>query len=134
LDLSGRNPAAFVCEVEDGAVRIVGRYVPKTEALWSWDIRVSNVRLNHVFELNCLPYRGYPGDDAATAVDRRGKKPAAAAEEGPSRESALAIKKRKLGTAAEGLGVSDHFAVELMGTYVALGGRMSSPDLQESSA
>jgi hypothetical protein len=33
-----------------------------------------------------------------------------------------------------GLGVSDHFAVELMGTYAALGGRMSSPELRESSA
>jgi hypothetical protein len=35
LNLRGRNPAAFVCEVEDGAVRIVGRYVLRTEALWS---------------------------------------------------------------------------------------------------
>jgi hypothetical protein len=30
--------------------------------------------------------------------------------------------------------VSDNFAVELMGTYVAPGGRMSSPELRESSA
>jgi hypothetical protein len=133
LDLRGRNPATFVREVEDGAVRIVGRYVPRTEALRSWDIRGSNVRLNRVFELNCLPYGGYPGDDAATAVDRRGKKPAATAEEGPSRKSVSAIKKRKLGTAAEGLGVSDRFSVELMGTCAALGGRMSSPELRESS-
>jgi hypothetical protein len=102
------------------------------EALQSWDIRGSNVRLNRVFELNCLPYGGYPGDDAATAIDRHGKKPVA--EEGPSREAAPVIKKRKLGTAAEGLGVSDHFAVELMGTCVALGRRMSSPELLESSA
>jgi hypothetical protein len=40
----------------------------------SWDIRGSNVRLNRVFELNRLPYGGYPGDDAAAAADRRGKK------------------------------------------------------------
>jgi hypothetical protein len=60
--------------------------------------------LNHVFELNHLPYGGYPGDDAAAAVDHRGKKPAAVAEKGPSQEAAPAIKKRKLGTAAEGLG------------------------------
>jgi hypothetical protein len=39
LDLHGRDPAAFVREVEDGAVRIVGRYVPRAEGLWSWDIR-----------------------------------------------------------------------------------------------
>jgi hypothetical protein len=134
LDLRGRDPAAFVREVEDGAVRIVGRYAPRTEALRSWDIRGSNVRLNLVFELNRFPYGGYPRDDSATAVDRREKKPAAAAEEGLSREAALAIKKRKLGTAAEGLGVSDHFAVELMGTCAAVGGRMSSPELRESSA
>jgi hypothetical protein len=73
LDLRGRNPAAFVREVEDGAVRIVGRYVPRTETLRSWDIRGSNVCLNRVFELNRLPYGGYPRDDAAVTVDRRGK-------------------------------------------------------------
>jgi hypothetical protein len=134
LDLCGRNPAAFVSEVEDGAVRIVGRYVLRMEALRSWDIRGSNVRLNRVFELNRLPYGGYPGDDAATTVDRRGKKPAAAAEEGPSRGVVPAIKKRKLGTAAEGLGVSHHFAVDLMGTCATLAGRMSSPELKESLA
>jgi hypothetical protein len=134
LDLRGRDPAAFVHEVEDGALRIVGRYAARMEALQRWDIRGSNVRLNRVFELNRLPYGGYPGDDAATAVDRRGKKPVAVAEEGPSRKAALAIKKRKLGTAAEGLGVSDRFAMELMGTYAALRGRMSLPELRESSA
>jgi hypothetical protein len=34
----------------------------------------------------------------------------------------------------EGLRVSYRFAVELMGTCAALGGRMSSPELRESSA
>jgi hypothetical protein len=62
LDLHGRDPAAFVREVEDGAARIVGRYVPKTEGLRSWDICGTNDRLNQVFELNCLPYGG-PGED-----------------------------------------------------------------------
>jgi hypothetical protein len=70
LDLHSRDPAAFVREAEDGAVRIVGRYVPKTEGQRSWDIRGSNDRLNRVFELNRLPYGGYPGQDD---VDRRGK-------------------------------------------------------------
>jgi hypothetical protein len=55
-------------------------------------------------------------------------------EEGPSQEATPATKKRKLGTAVGGLGVSDSFAVELMGTCAAPGGRMSSPELQESSA
>jgi hypothetical protein len=99
LDLHGRDPAAFVCEVEDGAVRIVGRYVPRTEALRSWDIRGSNVRLNRVFELNRLPYSGYPGDDAAVVVDHHGKRPVVVTEEGPSQEAAPATKKRKIGTA-----------------------------------
>jgi hypothetical protein len=71
LYLHGRDPAAVVREAKDGAVRIVGRYVPRTEAQRSWDIRGSNDRLNRVFELNCLPYGGYPGQDV---VDRRGKK------------------------------------------------------------
>jgi hypothetical protein len=96
LDLRDRDPAAFVREVEDGAARIVGRYVPRTEGLRSCDIRGSNVRLNRVFELNCLPYGGYPGDDA---VDLRGKRLVAVTEEGPSQEAAPAAKKRKIGTA-----------------------------------
>jgi hypothetical protein len=135
LDLRGRKPAAFVREVEDGAVRIVGRYVPRTETLRSWDIRGSNVCLNCVFELNHLPYGGYPGDNAAATVDRRGKKAATAVEEGPSRGAVPAVAtKRKLGTASEGLGVSDRFAVDLMRTCAAPGGRISSPELRESSA
>jgi hypothetical protein len=98
LDLRGQDPAAVVREAEDGAVRIVGRYVPRTEALRSWDVRGSNVRLNRVFELNRLPYGDYPEDDAVAAVDRRGKRPVAATEEGPSQEAAPATKKRKIGT------------------------------------
>jgi hypothetical protein len=102
LDLRGRDLAAFVREVEDGAVWIVGRYVPRTEALWSWDIRGSNVCLNRVFELNRLSYGGYPGDDAAVAVDRRGKRPMAVTDEGPSQEAAPGTKKRKIGTTEGG--------------------------------
>jgi hypothetical protein len=131
LDLHGQDPAAFVREAEDGVVQIVGRYVPKTEAQRSWDMRGSNDRLNRVFELNCLPYGGYPGQDV---VDRRGKKPAAETEDDPAPEAAPSTKKRKLGTAMGELGVSDSFTMELMGTCVAPGGRMSSPELRESSA
>jgi hypothetical protein len=131
LDVRGRDPAAVVREAEDGAVRIVGRYVLKTEAQRSWDIRGSNDRLNRVFELNCLPYGGYLGEDV---VGRRGKKPVAVNEDDPAPESAPAAKKRKLGNAVGELGVSDSFAMELMGTYAAPGGRMSSPELRESSA
>jgi hypothetical protein len=95
LDVRGRDPAAVVREAEHGAVRIVGRYVPKTEGLRSWDIRGSNDRLNRVFELNRLSYGGYPGEDAA---DRRGKKPMGGTEEGPSQDAAPTAKRRKLGT------------------------------------
>jgi hypothetical protein len=118
LDLHGRDPAAFLREAEDGAARIVGRYVLRIEGLWSWDIRGSNDRLNRVFDLNRLSYGGYPGVDAA---DCRGKKLMGGTEEEPSQEAAPATKKRKLGTIVGGMGVSDNFAVELMGTCAAPG-------------
>jgi hypothetical protein len=51
-----------------------------------------------------LPYGGYPRDDAAAADDRYRKKSVVVAEEGPSREAALATKKRKIGTAVGGWG------------------------------
>jgi hypothetical protein len=79
----------------------VGRYMPKTEGLRSWDIRGSNDRLNRVFELNRLPYGGYPGEDP---TDRHGKKPMGVTEEGLSQEAAPATKKRKLGTIVGGDG------------------------------
>jgi hypothetical protein len=104
LELRGRDPAVFVHAVEDGAVRIVGRYAPRTESLRSWDIRGCNVRLNRVFELNYSRYGGYPRDDGVAAVDHRGKKPVAVAKEGPSWEAAPATKKRKIGTAMGGWG------------------------------
>jgi hypothetical protein len=52
----------------------------------------------------------------------------------PAPAAAPSSKKRKLGTAMGGLGVSDGFARELMRTCAAPGGRMSSPELRESSA
>jgi hypothetical protein len=99
LDVRGRDPIAVVCEAEDGAVRIVRRYVPRMEALRSWDIRGSNDRLNRVFELNRLPYGGYPGDDV---VDPREIGPATVTEEDPAQEATPVTKKRKLGTARGG--------------------------------
>jgi hypothetical protein len=131
LNLQNRDPTAFVREAEDGAVRLVGRYVPRTEGQRSWDIHGSNDRLNRIFELNQLPYGGYPGQDD---VDRRGKKPVVETGDDPAPAAAPSSKKRKLGTAMGGLGVSDGFARELMRTCAAPGGRMSSPELRESSA
>jgi hypothetical protein len=81
--------------------------------------------------LNRLPYNGYPGQDD---VDRRGKKPVVESGDDPAPAAAPSSKKRKLGTAMGGLGVSDGFARELMRTCAAPGGRMSSPELRESSA
>jgi hypothetical protein len=63
--------------------------------------------------LNRLSYGGYPGQDI---VGRRGKKPAAETEDDSAPAAAPSSKKRKLGTAKGGLGVSDSFAMELMGT------------------
>jgi hypothetical protein len=135
VDLRGRNSAAFVREVEAEAVKIVGKYVPKTETLRSWDIRGSNVRLNRVFELNHLPYAGYPGNDDADAAVCLGKKAVATVDEGPSRGTApSAAAKRKLGTTAKGLGASERFAAELLETCAVPGERMSSLELRESSA
>jgi hypothetical protein len=117
VDLLGRNAATFVREVEAEAAKIVGKYVPKTETLRSWDIRGSNVRLDHVFELNRLPYVGYPGDDYADVAVRRGKKVMTTADEGPSQGTAsgATAKKRKLGTAAEGSRASDRFGCGFAG-------------------
>jgi hypothetical protein len=69
VDLRGRDAAAFVREVEAEAIKIVGKYAPKTETLRSWDIRGSNVRLNHVFELNNLSYDSYPEGDSGDTAD-----------------------------------------------------------------
>jgi hypothetical protein len=97
--------------------------VPKTETLQSWDISGSNVRLNRVFELNRLPYVGYPGDDDAVVGDRRGKRVVAVVDEDPLQGvvPAMAAKKRKLGTTTKGLGDSDRFVVDLLGTCVSSG-------------
>jgi hypothetical protein len=135
VDLRGRNPAAFVREVEAEATEIVGKYVPKTETLRSWDIRGSNVRLNRVFELNRLPYAGYPGDDDVDAAVRRRKKVMTTADEGPSRGTApsAAAKKRKLGSTAKGSRAFDRFAADLLETCAVPRETMSSPELQESS-
>jgi hypothetical protein len=131
LNLQSRDPAAFVREAKDGAVWLVGRYVPRTEGQRSWDIRGSNDRLNRVFELNQLSYDGYSGQDD---VDRRGKKPVVEAGDDPAPAAAPSSKKRKLGTSMGGLGVSDGFARELMRTCAAPRERMSLPELRESSA
>jgi hypothetical protein len=136
VDLRGRNAAAFVREVEAKATKIVGKYVPKTETLRSWDIRGSNVRLNCVFELNLLPYAGYPGDDYAYVVVRRGEKAMTTTDEGPSRGTTpgTIVRKRKLGTTVEESRASDRFAADLLETYAVPGETMSLPELRETSA
>jgi hypothetical protein len=49
--------------------------------------------LNRVFELNRLPYNGYPGQDD---VDRLGKKPVVESGDDPAPAAAPSSKKRKL--------------------------------------
>lgn len=73
IDLRGQDATAFVREVESEAIKIVGKYVPKTDMLRIWDIHDSNIRLNQVFELNSLPYSPYLEGDTADAGDNRGK-------------------------------------------------------------
>jgi hypothetical protein len=65
-----------------------------------------------------------------------GERAMSTADEGPSRDKApgAAVKKRKLGTTAEGLRASDRFVADLLETCSALGETMSSPKLRESSA
>jgi hypothetical protein len=136
VDLRGRNATAFVREVEAEAAKIVGKYVPKTETLRSWDIRCSNVRLNHVFKLNRLPYAGYPGDNYADVAVRLAKQAMPTTDKCPSRDKApgAVVKKRKLGTIAEGLRASNRFVADLLETCAVPGETMSSPELWESSA
>jgi hypothetical protein len=138
VDLHGQDMVAFVREVEVEAVKIVGKYVPKTETLRSWDIRGSNARLNHVFELNHSPYGSYPDGDYADTAVRRGKQARPLADEGPSQDKApgAAAKKRKVGTIAEDLGLSasNHFVGDLLETCAAPRETMSSPELWETSA
>jgi hypothetical protein len=68
VDLRGRDAAAFVRDIEVEAMKIVRKYVPKTETLRSWDIHGSNIRLNCVFELNHFSYGGYPGGTVQTLL------------------------------------------------------------------
>jgi hypothetical protein len=89
VELRGRDATAFVWEVESEAIEIVGKYAPKTKMLRSWDIPGSNIRLNHVFELNKLPYDPYPDGDSADADDYRSKQVKPQDDEGPSKEKAL---------------------------------------------
>jgi hypothetical protein len=138
VDLRSRDVAAFVREVEAEAVMIVGNYTAKTKTLRRWDICGSNARLNHVFELNRLPYGSYTEGDSADTADHRGKQPRPSADEGPSRDKApgAVARKRKLGTAAEELGLMafGHFVGELLEMCAAPGETMSSPELRETSA
>jgi hypothetical protein len=111
------------------------KYVSRTETLRRWDICGSNVRLNRVFELNSLPYAGYPGDNDIDAAVRRGKKAMSTVDEGSSRGTvpSAPARKRKLGTTTEGLWAFERFAVELLETYAAPEETMSLLELQESS-
>jgi hypothetical protein len=138
VDLRGHDAATFVPEVESEAVKIVGKYAPKTEMLRSWDIRGSNVRLNRVFKLNKLPYGPYPEGDSTDAGDYRGKQVNPRAGEGPSKGKApvATIRKRKLGMGADesGTRATGHFVEELMETCMVPGELMSSPELRETSS
>jgi hypothetical protein len=128
----------FRAEVESEDVKIVGKYVSKTEMLRSWDIHGSNMRLNRVFELNKLPYGPYPEGDSADAGDDRGKQVKPWADEGTSKEKApvAATRKSKLGMGDDETGprATGSFVEELMETCVVPEELMSSPKLRETSS
>jgi hypothetical protein len=130
-----------VREVELEAIRIVGKYALKIEMIKSWDIRGSNVRLNHVFELNCLPYGPYPEGDSIDAGDDQGKQVKTRPEEGTSKGKAVvaATQIRKVdlqGTKDDKMmpRASGIFVEELMGTCAGPRELMSSPELRETSS
>jgi hypothetical protein len=80
----------------------------------------------------------YLEGDSTDTADHRGKQTRPSADEGPSRDKApgAVVRKRKLGTADEDLGLraSSHFVGELLETYSAPGETMSLPELRETSA
>jgi hypothetical protein len=91
---------AFVREVEAEAVKIVGKYLTKTEMPRCWYMQGSNVRLNHVFELDSLCYGSYPeeGSDDARDVDdrkRKGVVKRGSMDKGCSKGKAVALAVRK---------------------------------------
>jgi hypothetical protein len=95
IALRRRDTTAFVQEVEVEAIKIVGKYVPKTEMLRSLDIHGSNVRFNLVFELNSLCYGPYPEGDSADAGDDRGKHVKTPSEEGTSKGKGVVAATRR---------------------------------------
>jgi hypothetical protein len=140
-NLWGRDAAAFVREVEPEAIKIVGKYVLKTEMLRSWNICGSNVRLNRVFELNSFPYSPYLEGDSVDAGDDRGKQVKTRSEEGTSKGKPMivATRKRKIdlqGTEDENMGpkASRLFVEEMTGTSAGPGEVMTSPELRETSS
>jgi hypothetical protein len=141
IDLRGRDVVAFVREVESEAIKIVGKYVPKTEMLRSWDIHSANIRLNRVFELNSLRYGPYLEGDSVDAEDDRGKQVKTRSEEGTTKgkDVVVATRKSKIyvqGTEGEKMGpkASRLFVEELTGTSAGPGEAMTSSKLRETSS
>jgi hypothetical protein len=141
VDLHGRDAVAFVRELESEAVKIVGKYVPKTEMIKSWDICGSNVRLNHVFELNSLPYDPYSEGGSTDAGDDQGKQVKTESEEGILKGKVVVAAARKRKLDLQGMGdyetgprASGIFVEELMEMCVGLEEVMSSPKLWETSS
>jgi hypothetical protein len=127
--------------VESEVINIVGKYVPKTEMLRSWDIHGSNVRLNRVFELNSLRYDPYLEGDSTNAEDDRGKQVKTQSKGGTSmgKVVVVATRKRKIdvqGTEGEKMGpkASRLFVEELMGMCARPGEVMTSLELRETSS
>jgi hypothetical protein len=126
--------------VESEAVKIVRKYVSKTDTIRSWDIRGSNVRLNQVFELNNLRYGHYPKGDSVDAGDDRGKKVKTRSEEGTSKGKVVIVVTQKRKIDVKGMEkekvvakATRLFVEELLGHVLGLE-VMTLPELRETSS
>jgi hypothetical protein len=62
VELGGRDRVAFVSEVEAEAVKIVRKYLAKTEMTKSLETHDGYILMNRVFKMNELEYGPYPKD------------------------------------------------------------------------
>jgi hypothetical protein len=141
VELRRRDAAIFVRKVESEAIKIVGKYSPKTELVMSWDIRGSNVRLNWVFELNGLQYSPYTEGVLLMLEMTKGTNMKIRSEEGTSKGKDVIATTRKRKMEAKGTErimarprASRCFVEELAETSAGPWEVMTSPDLRETSS
>jgi hypothetical protein len=74
VDLRGWDAVAFVREVESEAIKIVGKYMPKTEMIKSWDIcRSNDTGDGQGKQLKTQPEEGTSKGKAMVVATQKGK-------------------------------------------------------------